>query len=336
MAKWYIDGGNNSDVVMSSKIRLARNLADAPFPARMNSEIRKSTNKKIFAAIKNSSLASEFEMEDIASMSKAESYSLAEKRLISKEFAANNNSSLLLSKDESVSIMLCEEDHIRLYAMSAGQNLEKAYEIANRVDNILIKNLKIAFSDNLGFLTSSPTNLGTGMKASVMLHLPALKAQNQIERLGAMIAKLGLSLRQMFGENGEKSAFYALSNHISLGISEQSAIDNLNAVTNQIIKQERAAREILKDSEEFEDIVFRAMGTLKMARRLSCREFFELASVARLGASLGYFDNSTYEKINKLISEVQDATLIKNADAPLSREMCDKLRAQLVREELNK
>lgn len=331
MNKWYSGEGNNSDVVMSSRIRLARNLQDAPFPSRMRGDIRKNTVKKIFAAIKNSPFAGEFDLIDLHDKSAAQALSYAEKQLISPQFAQNKeNAAFLLSKDESVSIMLCEEDHIRLSAMEAGQNLAAAYAKADKLDNVFIENLKIAFDDKLGFLTAVPTNLGTGMKASLDLHLPALSQRGMIGQLSAMVGKLGLSLRPLFQADGD---FYRLSNQVTLGITEQAAIDNMNAICDQIVKQERALREVLSQREDYEDKIYRAMGTLLMARRISVNEFFELISLVRVGISMGYCDKS-YRDVGDLIQTVQTATITAASDADITPDTVAKIRAGLVREKL--
>lgn len=331
MNKWYSGEGNNSDVVMSSRIRLARNLEDAPFPSRMNGDIRKNTVKKIFASVKNSPYAGEFDLIDLHGASQAKAYAYAEKQLISPEFAKmKEQAAFLLSKDESISMMLCEEDHIRLSVMEAGQNLEAAYARADKLDNILIDNLKIAFDEKLGFLTAVPTNLGTGMKASFDLHLPAIAEQGMINQLSVMVGKLGLSLRPLYGANG---AFYRLSNQVTLGITEQAAIDNMNAICNQIVKQERAMREVLANREDFEDKIYRAMGTLLMARKLSESEFFALISLVRLGISLGYCEKG-YKDIGDLMQAVQTATITAASDADITPETAAKIRAGLVRDKL--
>lgn len=330
MSKWMSTNGSNSDVVMSSRIRLARNLEDAPFPIRMSGEIRKSTVKKIFAAIKNSEYAGDFDLVELKNCSADKALSYAEKQLISNDFAENRDASFLLSKDEGVSIMLCEEDHIRLSAMEAGQNLQKAYEKANKIDNVFIQNLNIAFDDNLGFLTSSPANLGTGMKASFDLHLPAITENNMVLQLSSMVGKLGLSLRHLFSAN---SSFYRLSNQITLGITEQSAIDNMNAICAQIVKQERKLREYFASSEAFEDKVYRAMGTLLMARRIKSEELFELLSLVRVGISLGIIDKS-YSDIGELFEKAQTSTIMAESDAEITADTASKIRAQIVRDKL--
>ena len=241
---------------MSSKIRLARNLADAPFPSRMSNEIRKSVCKKIFAAVKNSPVAGEFDLIELQSQNDLKRISMAEQGVLSPEFAKQNNfGTVLVSKNEDVSIMLCEEDHIRLSVFAAGQNLEEAYQKADKLDDILIDNLKIAFSERLGFLTSNPMNLGTGLKASFILHLPAISAKGMILSLTNMVSKLGFDVKPVYSD---ESDFYELSNRITLGITEKNAIDNLNSICEQIVKQERTFRQELIEYEDFEDKIFRA------------------------------------------------------------------------------
>lgn len=334
MSKWYQSNANNSDVVLFSKIRLARNIADAPFPNRMNSDIRKSISKKIYATIKSSQLANEFDIVNLSDKGSADAVSYFEKHLISREFAVSKEPcAFLKSKNDDISIMLCEEDHIKINSFESGQNLEKAYEKADLIDDIFINNLHIAYSQKLGFLTASPINLGTGLKASLVLHLPALSKRGAVYKLSSMVAKLGLSLRELYA-NGTGD-IYILSNQVSLGISEKSAIDNLNAICSQIVKQERNAREELKENLDFEDKIYRTLGIMKSARKLEYNEFLNFLSLIRLGVSLGYFDID-YETIGDLLYTMGDATLVYNAQAELTKNMCCALRAKLVREKLEK
>lgn len=331
MNKWYSTQGNNSDVVLSSKIRLARNIDKVPFPCRMSNEVRKSVCKKIFAAIQNSKFAGEFDLIELNTLSEIEKIALSEKGFISPEMAGQTMySALLLSKDESCSIMLCEEDHIRLCVMEAGEDLKSAYKKANELDNVLIESMRIAFDKRLGFLTSNPMHLGTGMKASVALHLPAISERKMISTLSSMVGKLGFSIKPLFSGNG---AFYELSNEISLGITEESALDNLGAICEQIIIQERKFRNELMEYADFEDKIFRAMGTLKMARKLTTKEFLELISLARLGVSMNSFDIS-YEKIGNMIHSLGTASIISQAETEFSVDDADRLRAQYVRENI--
>lgn len=332
MSKWYQGSGSNSDVVMFSKVRLARNLADAPFPSRMSGEIRKNITKKLWATVKSSQYANEFDIINLADLTEAQAMSYAEKQLISRAFLKNKDkASFVLSKNEDVSVMLCEEDHIRINAFSSGQSLDEAYKKADALDDVFIKTLKLAYSDELGFLTASPVNLGTGLKASFVLHLPAITDNGTIYRLMSMVGKLGLSLREMF-ENGAGD-MYVLSNQVSLGISEKSAIDNINAVCDQIVKQERNARSELKENIDFEDKIYRTLGILKSARKLETEEFLDTLSLARLGASLKYLDID-YKTIGDMLYDLQTATLIASSGAELNEQLCSKLRAQIVRERL--
>lgn len=331
MNKWYNSQGNNSDVVLSSKIRLARNMSDAPFPCRMSSELRKSACRKIYAALKNSSLAGDVDMIDLSQKSDVEKISLAERGIISPELAkSKENSAVVVSRDEALSIMLCEEDHIRLCVMSAGQSLDEAYKKADEVDNIFIESLNIAFDERLGFLTSNPMNIGTGLKASLILHLPAIKQKGMIPSLTAMVGKLGFGIKHIFGGYGD---FYELSNRLSLGITEKSAIENLNAICDQIVKQERAYRRELIEYDDFEDKIFRAMGTLKMARKLTVKEFYKFISLVRMGISAGSFEEK-YEAIGDMLYSLGTATLLCNSQEGMTIDEADKLRAQYVREKL--
>jgi protein arginine kinase len=333
MSKWYQGQGKNSDVVLFSQARLARNLADTPFPNRMNKEIRKSVCKKIYATIKSSDVANEFELINLSDASTAQALSYAEKGLISLQFAKSRESSaFMLSSQQDVSIMLCEDDHIKINAFEAGQDLKTAYQKANKIDDIFINGLKLAFSEKLGFLTASPINLGTGLKASFALHLPALSKNNAIYKLSSMVSKLGLSLRPL-NKDGYGD-IYILSNLVSLGISEASAMDNLNAICDQIVKQERQAREELKENSDFEDKAFRTLGILKMARKLDLNEFLDMLSTIRLGISLGYFDID-YKMIGDMFYTMQNATIVDSSKAELTSDMCSLLRAQLVREKLD-
>lgn len=332
MSKWYQESKKNSDVVLYSKIRLARNLADFPFPNRMSREVRKNVTKKIYATVKSSPVANEFDIINLADINRAKALSYSEKQYISPQFAKDTeNAAFMLSKDEDVSIMMCEEDHIKINAFEAGQDLDEAYRKANELDDIFIKSLKIAYSDKLGFLTSSPINLGTGLKASFLLHLPALVQQNALYKLSAMVSKLGLLLRP-FHKDGAGD-IYVLSNLVSLGISEKSAIDNVDAICTQIVKQERTAREQLSQDINFDDKIYRTLGILKMARKLDEAELLNMVSLVRLGISLGYFDID-YSVAGELMFAMLNATIVDKAGAELSEDMCSKLRARLVRDKL--
>jgi protein arginine kinase len=335
MSKWYAKDGNDNDVVVQSKIRLARNLSKTPFPCKMSNELRKSTCKKIFAAIQNSKLAGEFNLIELQNLNEYEKIALYEKGLISARFAKQEQyGAVLVSKDEDVSIMLCEEDHIRITARAIGAQLKDIYTKVDEIDNALIGNLNIAFSDNYGFLTSNPMHLGTGLKASVVLNLPAVRGRNMMTSLSSMVSKLGFSIKSLYGGKGD---MYELSNEISLGITEENALDNLNAICQQIIKQERILRDELTRRDDFDDQLYRAVGTLKMARKISTSELFSLLSLARIGiagSSFGDNEKVNYSLINQLLFTLGTATIMENAGEQLTIDEVDKLRANYIRGKL--
>ena len=238
-----------SNVVISTRVRLARNLKNYPFPCKLSQQGREEVIEKVRDAVKNgnSVLADDFSYIKMSELDPRQSVSLVEKRLVSPEFVSDTaGRALLLSSDERLSIMLNEEDHIRLQVITPGLSLEQAYDTADKLDTLLDERLDFAFDEKLGYLTQCPTNLGTGMRASVMLHLPALEKSNAISRIAGNLSKLGLIIRGAHGEGTEpKGAMYQLSNQITLGISEKAAIENLKNITDQLAAQEEQARERL-------------------------------------------------------------------------------------------
>ncbi len=335
MNKWYIEKGDQGDIVMSTRIRLARNIDDYPFPSRLDITGKNKVNSLVKSVLFEND-STDFSFIEMKDLSRIQAVSLAERHLISPEFASKKDgSALVLSADESVSIMLCEEDHIRLQVIKAGLALEEAFDIADKLDNMLSSKLNYAFDERIGYLTQCPTNLGTAMRASVMLHLPALTRCGQMSRLANTVSKLGLTIRGAFGEGTQpRGDIYQISNQITLGITEETAIANLKSIVLQLVAQERAAAaEIIKNPVE-EDKMFRALGILKNARLLSTDEFMDLASLVRLGATRGLFDVSI-EKLNELTVSMQPATVNasnENAGTPSQR---DALRAKIVREALS-
>lgn len=334
MSKWYIEKGDQGDVVLSTRVRLARNLDEFPFPARLDTAGKNKVNSIIKSTLFEND-GKDFSYIEMKDLTRMQAVSLAERHLISPEFASKKEgSALILSADESVSIMLCEEDHIRLQVMKAGLALEEAYDIADKLDSIIDGKVKYAFDERIGYLTQCPTNLGTAMRASVMLHLPALTRCGQISRLANTVSKLGLTIRGAYGEGSQpKGDIYQISNQITLGITEETAIANLKSIVLQLVAQERAAAaEIIKNPAE-EDKIYRALGVLRSARLLSTDEFMELVSLVRLGAARNIIDVDI-EKLNSLIVNMQPATVSvsnSDADSPSAR---DTVRAKTVRETL--
>ena len=336
MSKWYNSCGNQSDTVISTRIRLARNIADMPFPSRMSAQQRKEVNLAVKEAIIcDSEAAKRYKYIEMDTLPDITVMSMVERHIISPEFAkARDNKALILSDDESVSIMLCEEDHIRIQVMRSGLSLDEAYAEADRIDDLLGEKLNYAFNERLGYLTECPTNLGTGLRASLMLHLPALEMSGAVNRLASTVSKIGLTIRGTYGEGTKASAsMYQLSNQVTLGISEKAAIENLKSIAAQAMAQEKSARENL-DKLALEDSAYRALGTLKFARILSGDEFMKLISRVRLGVATGVVESIPLEKIEELIIDAGAATLQANAGEPLDAPERDRLRAKIIRERL--
>lgn len=334
MSKWYIGGGEKNEVVVSTRIRLARNLEEYPFPAKLNAAGKKQVNELVRDALLGGcdEDLSYIEMENLT---RAQAISLAERHLVSPEFASSvSGRALLLSEDESVSIMLCEEDHIRLQVMESGFALDSAYKRADSLDNAISSKLQLAFDERIGFLTQCPTNLGTAMRASVMLHLPGLGKSGQITRIASTVSKLGLTIRGAYGEGSSPNGdMYQLSNQVTLGISEETALNNLKSIAQQLVAQELAVRDQMLQSVAWQDKIFRALGILSSARLLSADEFMQLASLVRLGAAQGLIDISL-EKLNELMVDMQPATINAREGKNLEPVQRDELRAKAVREAL--
>ena len=328
--------GEQSDIVISTRIRLARNSADYPFPSRLDKNQKAEIAEKVKSAVFENDNGNQYNYTDMKSLNRHQAVSLAERHLISAEFASViDGSGLILSDDESVSIMICEEDHIRLQTMQSGLNLESAYEKADALDRILEKKMNYAFDERLGYLTASPANLGTAMRASVFLHLPALTFSGQIPILSTTVSKLGLSISGVYGNrNHPLGEIYQVSNKITLGITEKTAITNLNSIILQLVNQERSSAEREIKNPVLEDKIYRALGILKTARLISTDEFMTLISYVRLGSSLGLCDISA-QTLNRLIIETQPATITSfydNIDSVTAR---DAKRAEIVREAIN-
>ena len=324
-----------SDVVISTRIRFARNLKDYPFPCRMNTEkkCRVATTVKEAALGGHSAISDRFRYIQMSELTQEEAVSLVERHLVSPEFISDREGrGLLLLDDESVSIMINEEDHIRIQVIRPNMDLDGAYDLADKVDTLFDEQLNFAFNDKLGYLTQCPTNIGTGMRASLMLHLPALRESGAMSKISSSLAKLGLVIRGMYGEGSDsKGSVYQLSNQVTLGISEKEAINNLRDIAIQLIAQERAAREAMSAEDEVLDNIYRAFGILRYAKLLSNDECMKLLSYLRFGIEIGIFDNIDFDTVNNLMVEVQPATLMKNIGKKLTARERDRIRAEVVR-----
>lgn len=337
MSKWYESAGGESDVVFSSRVRFARNLSGYPFPNKMTLQQKCEVIQKVSDVLMNESspYCDKFRFYDMDKISHIEALSMVERHLISPDFAQNGQGrALLLNEDETVSIMINEEDHIRIQVLVAGLGFDKVYAVADEIDRELERHLDFAFNDKLGYLTECPTNLGTGMRASAMLHIPALESIGALGQLSGTISKIGLTMRGTFGEGSKIiGSMYQISNQITLGISEMNAFENLEGIIKQISARERQARNDL-DRDRLEDAVFRSYGILKNARIMNSEEFLNNASNVRMGVGMGIISETPMENINKLIIECQPASLQYSAGGSLDYDARDKLRATTVREKL--
>lgn len=328
-----------SKVVISTRVRLARNLRDYPFPCRLSAQNKEKIIDSVKKAIteSNSAVANDFKFIRMSELDPKQSVSLVEKRLISPEFISETEGrALMLNTDSSVSIMINEEDHIRLQVIKKGLSLEEAYDTADRLDTLLDENLSFAFDEKLGYLTQCPTNLGTGMRASVMLHLPALEKSKAIGRISGNLSKLGLTIRGAHGEGTEpQGALYQLSNQVTLGISEKAAIENLKSITEQLAAQEEQARERICSSVDVQDAISRSCGILKFAKLISHEEALRLLSNVRLGIESGQIDDVDIQMVDSLMTEVEPATLSVGIGKSLSPRDRDIERARLIQSRLN-
>lgn len=333
---WYEK--NSSDIAVSTRIRLARNLKNVPFSNAMTAETKKKTGKKIADSILNgnSALAKEFEFMDFDNTDEQTKQMLAEKHLISPVMLKGSGYSALISKDRTISILLMEEDHIRLQIILPELDLDKAWELANKVDDLIEENLEYAFDDEFGYLTACPTNAGTGLRASVMLHLPALTMTNKLRKIISSATQLGIAVRGFYGEGTEAQGnLLQFSNQITMGASETDLINNLKNIVGQIIRHENDAREYLKNNslDALSDKIWRSYGILKYARSITSDETKTLLSDVRLGQNMGIIPD---KKINTAALEIcaEPACIMTLKGKKLSPSERDKARADFLRENL--
>ncbi len=337
MSHWYETVDKKLDTVVSARVRLARNVTGLPFPKRMSDEQKETFLSGMKERTNGVSLerVGRLQYIDMLTVPEEELVAMVERHTISPAFAkATGPRGLVLSEDETVSVMLLEEDHIRLQVLRGGAALSNAYEMAVEVEQCLTEGLCLAFDEQLGYLTACPTNLGTGLRASYMLHLPALESCGEISQLVDSVSKIGLTMRGMYGEGSRSHAsLYQLSNQVTLGLSEQTAKENLTAITKQIEKKEQAARKALEPT-ALEDTVYRALGTLRYARRLSSGEMMDLLSSIKLGCSMGILREIPSALPMTLLVQGQPASLQKifGRMTPADRDIC---RANFIRERMN-
>ncbi len=336
--EWLRGSGPDAEIVISCRVRLARNLSRFPFPIRAAVKDKEELVSLIEEMTHNSKFLKEALFLRLNQLDELDRQFLVERHLISREHAAGESgSAVIIGKRELVNIMINEEDHLRLQVLHSGFQLKESWSLINELDTDLGKKLDFAFSPRLGYLTSCPTNVGTGLRASVMLHLPALVLTKQINQVLQAILKLGLAVRGLYGEGTEASGnLFQISNQITLGKSEEEIISSLEKVIKQIIGHERNARKLLikNSAKQVEDRIGRAYGILRNAHIISSKEAIELLSTLRMGVDLGLLPQVDRQTINELFLLTQPAHLQKIAGEKLSPENRDIKRANLIREKL--
>ena len=310
---WYLQSGKESDVVVSSRIRLARNIIEYPFETRCS----KKENEEIVNKIKEvlPSIGYGLKILKLKDMDDITKMSLVEKRLVSPDFVMNKNDigAIAINEEENICIMINEEDHLRLQVFAPGFEIEELLKLMVEIDTKFGKTLNYAYNDKYGYLTACPTNVGTGMRASVMVHLPALTKTGNIQKVLHIINNFGMNIRGIYGE-GSKAAgdMYQISNKQTLGVSEEEIINNMKIIVEKIIEQERLARKYLaKHSIELEDKVYRSFGIISNCKKISSEEAREILSDVKLGTDLGIIKELDDLKVKKLYLYTKPANLQK-------------------------
>lgn len=338
-SEWLRASGPVADIVVSSRIRLARNLADYAYTQKLTPGQQDALIADVEKAIQSSETIKAAKYYRYRKLSELDRQFLLERHLISREHATEEGAkAVAITSNEVFSLMVLEEDHLRLQVFQSGFNLAEAWRIISKVDDEIEKNIQYAFSATLGYLTACPTNVGTGLRASCMLHLPGLVLTKQVQKVLQALSKLNLAVRGLYGEGTQATGnLFQFSNQITLGQREEEIIDNLECVIKQVVEHEKEARKFLfsKRRGKFEDQFWRALGALKAARMISSQEATQLVSIVQLGCHQGMLeDKLSLPEINSLFLLIQPAHLQKIAAKELSSEERDIRRAQLIRDKL--
>ena len=332
--RWYNTEGPNSNIVLSTRIRLARNLDGYPFPSKLNDTNATEIINKVAPILEKSG----FTRIDFDRLTRAEAYSYVEKRYVSREFAEKNGPrTLMLNEACGYAVMICEEDHLRLQCFMPGLALDKAFDSISRLDDVLDESFSIAFDRELGYLTHCPTNLGTGMRASVMIFLPLLTMSGKMGGITNELSKIGLTVRGIYGEGtASEGNIYQISNQITLGMSEEIIIKKLYESVKRLIDAEKELREHItpKENPRLIDRINRAEGILRHAFMMSSSEFISLYSDVRLGIDLGIIKNIDYKTLDELFIEVMPASLSLLSNIPKNELERDIIRAKRIKEAL--
>lgn len=332
MRMWYETAGKDSDVVVSTRVRLARNAAKIPFPPLWSDSAAKEITDSVKRALDTT--GEKFSFLNLDNAPQANKSALVEDHILSREMLGGKNKALFLDEDGEAAILVGEEDHLRIQVIASGLDLEAVYAKANALDDAIGGQMQYAFDETFGYLTHCPTNVGTGMRASVMLHLPALRMAGSINSIVSQVGKLGLTIRGVYGEgSGTRGDLYQLSNQITLGLSEEKTIEKLGEIVRQILNLEREMRKKLynKNKDSFADILWRAYGTLKYARKISSEEAQKLLSSVKLGADMGILKDTDTQKLIRLMIESEPHHIALASGEMLGADARDIARADKIR-----
>ena len=337
---WFNGAGPMADIVISSRIRLARNIAKAKFTSRCSDEEKQHIMDMLAEVATELDQLGKLSFVNVEKLSTLERSFLVERQLISRNLAAGSGPrGVVIAADELFSAMLNEEDHLRMQVLASGLDLEKCWDKINRIDDFISQTAKYAFHRQYGYLTACPTNVGTGIRVSVMLHLPGLKMTDQLKKVFDAVKDMNLTVRGMFGEGTEAVGdFFQVSNQVTLGVKEERIIENFSKVIiPKIVEYERLSREKLlnEDITVLEDKISRAMALLKNARLISSHEALFLLSNLRLGVNIGIIKDLSIAAINELFMLTQPSHLQLNHGSVLTAEQRDMLRAQKLKAKLN-
>lgn len=335
--QWTEGNGKENDIVVSSRVRLARNLEDLPFPSAFTKEHAKKVLERIAGV--TAECLPDCRVLNFSDLPRVEREILAENHLISREHGENDSGALILNENGSLSLMVNEEDHLRIQCILSGLELEQALRMADEADDLLAEKLNFAYDSKLGYLTSCPTNVGTGMRASVMLHLPALAYSGNLPVVLRSLNKLGLAVRGVYGEGSEMAGnMVQISNQRTLGSREEEILDQVKRVTLQVVEQEKQERSRLMTEyrNKLADLTGRAYGILANAYSISTAEAVKLLSDLRFGIELGLHAQINKKALNRLLLSIYPAHLEARAGRTLNQTERDYCRAELLRKVLNK
>jgi protein arginine kinase len=336
--EWLRGEGPHHQIVISSRVRLARNLRNRPFPGWAKKAERTAILELIKPAVESLPEMQESFSEPLHDLSALDKQVLVERHLISREHAAKGiGSAVVMNRRQTLSIMLNEEDHLRMQSIRSGLQLKQAFKLVDKIDSALEDKLEFAYDQRLGYLTACPTNVGTGMRASAMLHLPGLVLSEMINQVVQAVSKIGLAVRGLYGEGTEAMGnLFQISNQTTLGEKEDEIISRLTKVIETIIDKEHDARQVLiqKKSNTLWDQIGRAYGVLTYAHAMSSKEALNLLSIIKLGVDLGAFPEDRRLPIDQLFIDTQPAHLQKGSDQKLNAEERDHLRAEIIRDRL--